>query len=98
MFSIYMSNNDHIPSSIMFGNWDKNVLKPNDTLNMIKTVDASQWSMWLGDFEFMNKKMPLKNSKEAKILFDPSVPFIQIPPAEWNYWYSQLNQRIKTSL
>lgn len=70
-----------------FGSWDRNLLEPNDTLNMIKTVSADKWSVRLGDFQFMNKKMPVLDDEKATIVFDPSIPWIQIPEKEWDHWY-----------
>lgn len=50
MFSIYMSMENQTKSFVMFGSWDKNVLKENEKLNMIKTVNSDQWSVRLGEF------------------------------------------------
>lgn len=95
-----MATDKNSNSSIMFGSWNPYVLKQGEPLQMIKTVDSGKWSVHLNDFVFMNEKIDVatRRNPNPTILFEPSVPYIQIPPNDWNTWYSKINERISISL
>lgn len=96
MFSIYMNNDNKTNSSIMFGSWNKNILKDGDSLHMIKTVNGGKWNVYLKDLEFMKEKISVEQlmNPNPTILFEPSVPYIQIPQDDWIIWYAKINDRI----
>ena len=89
MVSIYSSLFPGNSSLVKFGSYDESGIKNGTSLNLIRCIDTQSWAMNLFNFSVGNNTIP---SLTAKVLLEPSLPFIYVANSDWPLMYAQIGQ------
>ena len=96
MFSMYINLQNERRSHILFGGYEMDAIAVdyrNNRIMQFNTVNSSSWALNLTSFSIGDYKMNLLNYR-AKVLFDPSLPFIYMPQPFYQQFFTNYNESL----